>query len=37
LRVYDTDLNALLINDYITTGTIVIRGQVIDVKAVDFF
>jgi hypothetical protein len=37
LRVYDTDLNALLINDYITTGTIVIQGQVVDVKAVDFF
>ncbi len=37
LRVYDTDLNSLLLNDYITTGTIVIRGQVIDVKAVDFF
>ncbi len=37
LRVYDTDLNTLLINDYITTGTIVIRGQIIDVKAVDFF
>jgi hypothetical protein len=37
LRVYDTTRNTLLINDYIDTGTILIAGQIIDVKAVDFF
>src|ERR1700722_6274615 len=37
LRVYDTTINKLLINSLITTGTISISGQIIDVKAVDFF
>ncbi len=37
LRVYDTLTDSLLINDYVETGTIVIPGQVVDVKAVDFF
>ena len=37
LRVYDTTIDKLLINTFITTGTIGITGQVIDVKAVDFF
>lgn len=37
LRVYDTLTNSLLITEYIETGTIVIPGQVVDVKAVDFF
>jgi hypothetical protein len=37
LRVYDTTKDSLLLNSYITTGTIVVTGQIIDVKAVDFF
>lgn len=37
LRVYDTTIDSLLFNNYITTGSIVITGQIIDVKAVDFF
>ncbi len=37
LRVYDTLIDSLLLNDYVETGTIVIPGQVVDVKAVDFF
>lgn len=37
LRVYDTTKDKLLLNTYVTTGTIVINGQVVDVKAVDFF
>ena len=37
LRVYDTTIDKLLINSIITTGTIGITGQIIDVKAVDFF
>jgi len=37
LRVYDTTIDKLLINTFITTGTIGITGQVIDLKAVDFF
>ncbi|HTV55070.1 MAG TPA: hypothetical protein VMI06_09140 [Terriglobia bacterium] len=37
LRVYDTLIDSLLLNDTIPTGTILVRGQVIDVKAVDFF
>jgi DNA-binding beta-propeller fold protein YncE len=37
LRVYDTTKNKLLLNSIITTGTIGITGQIIDVKAVDFF
>ncbi len=37
LRVYDTTIDSLLLNSYITTGTITITGQIIDVKAIDFF
>jgi hypothetical protein len=37
LRVYDTTIDSLLLNDYIETGTITVRGQVVDVKAIDFF
>ncbi len=37
LRVYDTLTDSLLIDTYISTGTITISGQVIDVKAIDFF
>jgi hypothetical protein len=37
LRVYDTITDTLLDTTYITTGTIVITGVVIDVKAIDFF
>jgi hypothetical protein len=37
LRVYDTQTDSLLLNDYIETGTIVITGFITDVKAVDFF
>ena len=37
LRVYDTTKNILLINSTLTTGTINITGQIIDVKAVDFY
>ena len=37
LRVYDTTQDKLLINSFITAGTIVVVGQIIDVKAVDFF
>lgn len=37
LRVYDTTIDSLLLNSYIETGTITIRGYVIDVKAIDFF
>lgn len=37
LRVYDTTIDSLLINQYIETGTITITGQVIDVRAIDFF
>jgi hypothetical protein len=38
LRVYDTQIDSLIpANDYIQTGTIIIPGQIIDVKAVDFF
>ncbi len=37
LRVYDTTIDSLLLNQYIETGTITIAGQIIDVKAVDFF
>lgn len=36
LRVYDTTVDKLYIDQYIETGTIVIVGQVIDVKAIDF-
>jgi hypothetical protein len=37
LRVYDTSTDTLLITQYIETGTIIVRGQVVDIKAVDFF
>jgi len=37
LRVYDTLTNSLLLNDYISNGTIIITGVITDVKAVDFF
>ncbi len=38
LRVYDTLLDKLLApNSYIETGTILITGYIIDVKAIDFF
>lgn len=38
LRVYDTLIDSLLPpNDFIQTGTIFITGQIIDVKAIDFF
>jgi hypothetical protein len=37
LRVYDTTTDSLMIDTYIETGTIDITGQIIDVKAVDFF
>ncbi len=37
LRVYDTQTDTLLENDFISNGTIVITGVIIDVKAVDFF
>jgi len=38
LRVYDTTIDALEpTNDFITNGTVGISGQIIDVKAVDFF
>jgi DNA-binding beta-propeller fold protein YncE len=35
LRVYDTQTDTLLIDQYIETGTIIIAGQIIDVKAPD--
>jgi len=37
LRVYDTTKDSLLLNSIISTGTINITGQIIDVKAIDFF
>ncbi|MFZ0814018.1 MAG: hypothetical protein WAM78_00795 [Candidatus Sulfotelmatobacter sp.] len=37
LRVYDTTIDSLLINQYIETGTITVTGQVIDIRAIDFF
>jgi hypothetical protein len=38
LRVYDTRIDALIPpNDFIETGTILITGYIIDVKAIDFF
>jgi hypothetical protein len=38
LRVYDTLIDSLLpANDYIQSGTIFITGQIVDVKAIDFF
>jgi hypothetical protein len=37
LRVYDTTLDILLINNFVPQGTINIVGYVGDVKAIDFF
>ena len=37
LRVYDTTKDSLLLDSVISTGTITIAGQIIDVKAIDFF
>jgi hypothetical protein len=37
LRVYDTTIDSLLLNQFVTTGSILIAGQIVDVKAVDFF
>ncbi len=37
LRVYDLQTDTLVSDFYVETGTIIITGQVIDVKAVDFF
>ena len=37
LRVYDTTIDSLLLNDYISNGTIIVTGVITDVKAVDFF
>jgi len=37
LRVYDTVTDSLLLTDYIETGTILITGYIVDVKAIDFF
>ena len=37
LRVYDTTKDILQLNSDTTGGTIIITGQIIDVKAIDFF
>jgi hypothetical protein len=37
LRVYDTTKDSLLLNSFISTGTITVSGKIIDVKAIDFF
>ncbi|MGC2709261.1 MAG: hypothetical protein WA252_09040 [Candidatus Sulfotelmatobacter sp.] len=37
LRVYDLQTDKLISDFYVETGTITITGQIIDVKAVDFF
>ena len=37
LRVYNLETDKLISDFYVETGTITITGQVIDVKAVDFF
>jgi hypothetical protein len=37
LFVYDTTIDALLINDYLPQGTINVVGYVGDIKAIDFF
>jgi hypothetical protein len=38
LRVYDTLIDSLIPgNDFIETGTILITGYIVDVKAIDFF
>jgi hypothetical protein len=37
LRVYDTTIDSLLINSFVSNGTIIVNGVITDVKAVDFF
>jgi len=37
LRVYDTTKDKLLLDSITSTGTITVTGQIIDVKAIDFF
>jgi len=37
LRVYDTNKDILLINDFVPQGTINIVGNIGDIKAIDFF
>jgi len=37
LRVYDTTKDILLVDKFISTGTVTITGKVIDAKAIDFF
>jgi hypothetical protein len=37
LRVYDTTKDSLLLNSFISNGTIIITGTITDVKAIDFF
>ena len=37
LRVYNTLTDTLLLNSYISNGTIIITGVITDVKAIDFF
>jgi DNA-binding beta-propeller fold protein YncE len=37
LRVYNTITDSLLLTSFVSTGTITITGQIVDVKAVDFF
>jgi hypothetical protein len=37
LRVYDTTKDILLVNSFISTGTVTITGNIVDVKAIDFF
>lgn len=37
LRVYDTTIDALLINEFLPLGTISVVGDVQDIKAIDFF
>ena len=37
LRVYDTTKDILLVDKFISTGTVTITGNVIDAKAIDFF
>ena len=37
LRVYDTTKDGLLLNSFISNGTIIITGVITDVKAIDFF
>ncbi len=37
LRVYDTTKDTLLINGFVPKGTITIVGNVVDIRAIDFF